>query len=518
MIHHPQTRRRFLQTLGMGLGGGATAWAFPFRSGSPSPAEGPPNVLFIAVDDLNDWVNCLGGRPGIITPNLDRLAKRGVLFTNAHCSSPACCPSRASLMTGISPTTSGVYDNIQDWRESPALKNAVTIPAYFRSRGYRAVGGGKIFHALSWIWKDYGLDQNDPASWDEYFPSKRRQLPEDYWPNENLRRGDREIIGDPMARGNIGKRPSWFFDWAPVDAPDEAMADSKVVEWAISEVQRKHDRPFFQAVGIFKPHIPWYVPKKYFDLYPLEKVTLPEVRGDWGAGLPPAGRAMGEERRAWHRWVVDNNQWKRAVQGYMAGISFADAQLGRLLDALDASPCARNTVIVLWSDHGFHLGERETWEKFTLWEESTRVTFMVVAPGVTPAGGRCGRPVSLLDIYPTLVELAGGKPAPELEGRSLVPLLRNPQAPSDRAVVTTWLDSHAVRSERWRYIRYADGSEELYDHQADPGESINLAGKKEFLDIKAGLAARLPEVKIPYQHGAPPSGDLFGVEKRVDRR
>ncbi len=457
------------------------------------------NVLFIAVDDLNDWANCLGGYPRVLTPNLDRLAQRGVLFTNAHCSSPACNPSRASVMTGIRPSTSGVYRNAQPWRNSPALKNAVTIPEHFRSLGYRVNGGGKIFHALSWIWERYGKDRNDPNIWDEYFPSKQRQMPDAIWPNEDVRLDNGEIKATPIAKGEKGERPPWFFDWSPVNESDKKMADYKVIDWALDELQKKHDRPFFQAVGIFRPHIPWYVPQKYFDMYPLENITLPRLRPDWQEHTPPAGRAIGAERRLWHQWILENGQWKKAIQGYLASISFADAMLGRLLDGLDASPYVDNTIIVLWSDHGFHLGERETWEKFTLWEESTRVALMIVAPGVTKPGSVCQQPVSLLDIYPTLVELSGVKSRPELEGQCLVPLLKNPETSTGRAVVTTWLNHHAVRSRRWRYIRYDDGSEELYDHQNDPDEFANLAAKKEFSAVREELARWLPEVKVPYR-------------------
>jgi len=489
------SRRNFLRTVGLGVAGLPLS-SFAVR---PRQAAGRPNVLFIAVDDLNDWVNCLGGYPGVQTPNLDRLAKRGVLFTNAHCSSPSCNPSRASLLTGIRPTTSGVYENSQIWRDSPVLKNAAAIPQYFRSLGYRVVGGGKIFHGLSWIWARYGRDLNDPACWDEYFPSKTRQIPEEYWPNKDARAENDEIVATPIAGGDKGTRPPWYFDWAPVDMPDEFMSDSKVASWALTELAKKQDRPFFLAVGIFKPHIPWYVPRKYMEMYPLDKVHLPKVKENWREMTPPAGQEIGAERRAWHKWVLDNDQWRRAIQGYLAGISFADAQVGRVLDALDSSPYADNTIIVLWSDNGFHLGERETWEKFTLWEESTRITFMMTVPGVTRPGGECRRAVSLLDIYPTLVELTGQNPGPPLEGTSLVPLLKNPQAPSDRAVVCTWLNGSVVISERWRYIRYGDGSEELYDHESDPDEFFNLASKEESESVKKDLAPWFPEIKIPYK-------------------
>jgi len=453
--------------------------------------KGRPNVLFIAIDDLNDWAHCLGGYKGeIFTPNLDRLAARGVLFTNAHCAAPACNPSRASIMTGMRPSTSGIYYNSPHWRVSPVLKDAVTIPEHFKSHGYSVVGGGKIFHALSWINRNNenaSDGYNDAKCWDEYYPSKIKAMPRALWPKEV-----------PVAKGDIGRRPPWFFDWAALDEPDSKMADYKVADWAIGELQEEHNKPFFQAVGIFRPHIPWYVPCKYFDLYPLDKIVLPRVREDWKKYLPPAGQNMGSVRRQWHRWVVENKEWKKAVQGYLASVSFADAQLGRVLDCFDASGYANNTIIVLWSDHGFHLGERETWEKFTLWEESTRVTFIMVVPELTKPGAWCGRPVSLLDIYPTLIELCGLKGKPELEGQSLMPLLRDPNAPRKEPAITTYgPNNHTVRTERWRYIRYVNGDEELYDHKNDPDEYTNLADKKKYEPIKKKLAVWLPTVNVP---------------------
>ena len=474
---------------------------------SCSTAEAPkPNVLFIAVDDMNDWIGCLGGYPGEVhTPNLDRLAARGVLFTNAHCTAPACNPSRASLLTGVRPSTSGVYMNADNWRASPALKDAVTLPAYFRSQGYRTTGGGKIFHALSWINHGYGQDRNDVTAWDDYYPSLDRQMPDTRFPE-----GVQKIPKDSfwsykwprIAKGKGLKsefRPPYFMDWAPFPPSEEKFADEKVIDWAVAELAKQHDRPFFQAVGIFRPHIPWYVPREYFDLYPLDDVHLPAERPDWRNNLPESGQEMGQLRRRWHQWIAANDEWKKAVQGYLASISFTDAQLGRLLDALDASPHAGNTIIVLWSDHGFHLGERETWEKFTLWEESTRVPLMVVAPGVTTAGAKCSRPVSLLDIYPTLVDLAGLPPvAEQLEGTSLTPWLRDVSFPKEAPAITTYEgDNHAVRTERWRYIRYQDGSEELYDHESDPGEFTNLAGRPDYEDVKKRLAVWIPKDVAP---------------------
>lgn len=426
------------------------------------PEAARPNVLFIAVDDLNDWVASLGGHPHARTPAIDRLAARGVLFERAYCSAPACNPSRASLLAGLRPTTTGVYHNNQPWR--PAMPDAVTLPRRFLDAGYSVAGGGKIFHG----------GQNDPASWEEYFPQPRDPLP-----------GGRPLSGIPRTA---------HFDWGPVDVEDEAMGDHKVVDWAIEYLARPHAKPFFLAVGIYRPHLPWYVPPCHFEPFPPEEVALPKVQGDDLEDVPEAGRRMARMRD--HRRVTESGNWHRAVSGYLASMAFADAMVGRLLEALDAGPHARNTVIVLWGDHGWHLGEKKHWRKFALWEEATRVPLIIVRPGMESAGRRCRRTVSLLDLYPTLVELAGIEAPPELEGRSLVSLLDDPETSWDRPVLTTHgRGNHAVRDERWRYIRYADGSEELYDHERDPMEWRNLAAQPEHAALKRRLAEWIPETE-----------------------
>ena len=383
---------RLIALLTVGLAFSATAFAE-----EKSPEN--PNVLFIAVDDLNDWTNCMGGRKGVHTPNLDRLAARGMLFTNAHCAAPACNPSRVAIMTGVAPASSGVYNNSQEWRQSPRLADAVTMPEHFRAGGYTAFGCGKIFHALSWITDGYGKQQNEAGLWDYYWPSATTPMPDPQWPKaaRAKRTPNGYLHSKPIAVGkSIEGRPSHFFDWAPDDQPESGTADYKVVSWAAGELAKKRDKPFFQAVGIFRPHIPWYVPSKYFDLYPEEDVFLPKVKEDDLDDVPAIGQRS--IRKRWHRWVVENDEWRPAVRGYLASISFADAQVGRLLDALDASPHAKNTIVVLWSDHGMHIGEKQQWEKFTLFEESTRVPLMFIVPGVTKPGSICDRPVNLLDV------------------------------------------------------------------------------------------------------------------------
>ncbi len=435
-----------------------------------------PDVLFIAIDDLNDWIGKLHGHPQTLTPNIDRLADRGVLFTNAHCAAPACNPSRASLMTSIAPYRSGVYVNSQPWK--PMLKDKVTLSQHFMQHGYRAIGSGKIYHGR----------YPDPDSWDEYWPSQTKNRPGDPRPNV------KSVSGLNMSH----------FDWGPVDADDAEMGDTLVVDWVIKQLQTKHDKPRFLACGIFRPHLPWYVPRKYFDQFPVEQIQLPAHRDDDLDDIPPAGVKMASPARD-HAAVIKHDQWHAAVQGYLASISYADGQVGRLIDALDASPNAKNTVVVLWTDHGWHLGEKKHWRKFSLWEEATRTPLIFVAPRGTPrlsqgttAGTHIDKPVSLLDIYPTLVDLCGLPPRDGLSGQSLVPLLADPNAPWQRPAITTHgRMNHAIRSDRWRYIHYADGSEELYDHQTDPMEYTNLAEKPEYEEVKNKLSAWLPEQNAP---------------------
>jgi arylsulfatase A-like enzyme len=452
-------RREFLATATLGA------------SLTPARAAERTNVLFIAIDDLNDWIGCLGGNPDVKTPNLDRLASRGMLFTNAHCAAPLCNPSRAALMFGVRPSTSGIYTNSQPPRKSPALSNAVSLAQHFMANGYRVAGAGKIFHG----------GYPDPQSWHEYFPSQKQTKPSDPVP--------------PKTPAN-GIEGTAHFDWGPLAVSDKEMGDFKVVDWVSRELHRKHDRPFFLACGLFRPHLPWYVPHKYFDMYPLGRLTLPKVNNDDLDDVPPLGRKMARPNGD-HKSVIDHDQWRQAVQGYLASISFADAQVGRLMEAFDNSPYAKNTTIVLWSDHGWHLGEKLHWRKFSLWEEATHNVLMVVSPGRTKAGGRCARTVSLMDIYPTLIETCG-LPKREVDGNSLVPLLENPAAQWRNAALTTYgRNNHSIRTEEWRYIRYNDGSEELYDRRKDPLEWDNLAAKPDFKDAKAQLARWLPNVNAP---------------------
>jgi arylsulfatase A-like enzyme len=470
------TRRGFLKDTGTMLGAAAALPLLTFAG--EQAGRGKPNVLFLAIDDLNDWVGCLGGHPDVKTPNLDRLALQGTVFTHTYCSAPACNPSRASLMTGIQPARSGMYVNRQDWRKNPKLSKAVTLPQHFMANGYTSLGSGKIYHG----------GQPHPQSWDEYWPSQTRARPPDPQPPRK-----------PWHGGGAARRQ---FDWGPLDIKDGEMGDAKVADWVIKQLQRRHNKPFFLACGIYRPHLPWYVPKKYFDLYPLDRITLPNVKEDDLDDVPPAGRKMARPKGD-HKRIVDHNQWRRAVQGYLASISFADACVGRVLDALEASVHRENTMVVLWSDHGWHLGEKLHWRKFALWEEATRNGMIFAGAGIK-AGQRCSTPVGLIDIYPTLIDLCGLKPKQGLDGLSLAPLLDNPQAGWERPALTTYrFKNHAVRSRQWRYIQYRDGSEELYDHSEDELEWNNLAGNAEYDHIKKQLQKWFPEVNTKNENGKP---------------
>lgn len=458
------------------------SWAAAAKAGAVEQVPERPNVLFLAVDDMKDWVNCLGGYRGKVeTPNIDRLARRGTLFTNAHCASPKCAPSRAALLTGLRPSTSGLYDNGHWWL--PNLPDIVTLPNHFRQHGYLAVGAGKIFH--------HTAGNHPPNQWSRFF---RLTFTEDPW-----FRGVK--LNYPWS--NHAPYPDGFpfsgvdglgheNDWGSLAIGEQDYDDEKTVDYAIRFLQQPHDRPFFLACGLFRPHLPWYVPSRFFDHYALDEIVLPEVNRDDLNDVPAAGKRFALSRRSDLETIKRAGKWKHAVRAYLASITCADDRIGRVLNALETRDDAANTIVVLWSDHGWHLGEKQHWHKSTLWEEATRVPLIIVAPGFP--SGICDRPVSLLDLFPTLNELANMSSIDRHDGVSLVPLLRDPQSSWERpAVIEYKRGNAAVRSQRYRYIRYSDGGEELYDHQNDPNEWQNLAARKDMADVKRELNRWFPE-------------------------
>lgn len=450
------------------------AFALGLIVASVGQTEERPNILFIAVDDLNNWVGPFGRNPQTKTPNIDRLAERGVLFTNAHCAAPACNPSRAALLTGKRPSTTGVYLNGIPFRSAITAEESLFF--HLKKSGYETLAMGKIWHGgigFPKQWTRTGGNENDLAT-----PSSV---------------DDRSIDG---------------IRFGVLRGEDDAINDTHTANFGIAELTKDHASPFALALGFHKPHMPWNVPQKYFDLHPLDGIELPPTKEGDLDDVPAAGIQMAKPKGD-HAAVLQSGRWKEAVQAYLAAISYVDGQIGRVLDALDASPHRDNTIVVLWGDHGWHLGEKEHWRKFALWEEATRAPLIWVVPGLTKPKTQSDHPVELISIFPTLLELTQTPVPGDIDARSIRPLLANPGIEWDRAAVTTHgKGNHAVRDQRWRYIRYADGSEELYDHQTDPYEWTNLASSADHKEIISRLVHHLPSVNVePADRRAPFGND-----------
>ena len=448
--------------------------------------EKKPDILFIAIDDMNDWTTLFDKNNPIKTPNLERLAARGMLFSRAYCVVPACGPSRAALLMGYRPETTGLFENTVPTVKLETLPDAVSLPQYFRNNGYTAKGTGKVFHHTG---RDRGDDpRGTEQSWDHFRKMGRTTSPH----LNGFTKPDG--ITKPVGKDRLA---GMAFDWGEI-SDDVRQGDEDVFDYVAQRMEEKRDKPMFLAAGIFRPHLPFYASKEFFDMYPLDQVVMPPMPANDLDDVPAIGRKMAAKEDFIYEETTryqppDVRSLERMVQSYQAASSYTDSMVGRLLDKLDASGRADNTIIVLWSDHGYHLGDKTSAVKFTLWEKATRVPFIIVAPGVTKPGSRCETPVSLLDIYPTLLELAGLPPKGDNDGVSLVSLLKDPKAEWTRpAIMTMGEGNHAVRSERWRYIRYSDGTEELYDHSKDPWEWTNQAGNPKHKDVIAAHRKWLP--------------------------
>ncbi len=443
-----------------------------------------PNILFIAMDDMNDWIGCLQTNAQVVTPNIDRLAGRGTLFANAHAQAPICNPSRSSLLLGLRPSTTGIYALAPDMRKNPGTAGAISLPQYLSAQGYRTLGAGKIFH---------------------YFPAE--QLKNEF---QEIGPETHVVPRDTKIQSAEGLEKMSWIDWGPDEHAGSIASDQAIAEWGVSKLKSlsgsADDRPFFLAIGFHLPHVPLYVPEKWFDLYPDEDaIQLPPAPPGDLDDVPKLARYLHwkipEPTLA---WLQENGQWRSLVRAYLAAISFTDAQVGRVLDELKSSGLEDDTIVVLWSDHGWHLGEKELTGKTTLWERSTHVPLIFAGPGIA-AGGRVKRAVELLDIYPTLVEMAGLPRRAELEGLTLTPLLKDDMAPRARPAISTYnMGNHAIRTERWRYIRYVDGTEELYDHERDPYEWVNLAAKPDHAGTIRDLRKWLPA-----RNAAPAPGSAY---------
>lgn len=470
------------------------------------------NVLLIAVDDLNDWIGCLDGHPQAHTPNMDRLANRGILFRNAHCTSPACNPSRAIVFSGKMPWKTGVWSNKSRklFQQQP---DAQVLPRAFSDAGYTTLGTGKLMHSSGTA---------NRVMFDHHFNPEQRWSP---FTREQVRYIEAELPSKgsdnprhlidingidpvvlPLNRMPSDRSPDVTegesFDWGPLDVPDSTMGDTQITDWAIERLKAGFDdKPFFMGVGFYRPHIPLFAPARYFKRFEGVDIELPPHAQDDLNDLSDVAKRWAIEpvTAGLHSTVVKHGQWEEAVKAYLACTTFVDHQVGRLLDAVDAGQFGDNTVIVLFSDHGWHLGEKQHWGKWTGWERSTRVPLIVVPPKslsgrFADGGSSCHRPVSLIDLYPTLTELCGVTEPDGLDGQSLVPLLRDPSQLTGRKVVTVFNPGNVtIRTEQWRYIHYADGNEELYEVKRDPNERNNLSGDPDRASILKAFRSDLPK-------------------------
>ena len=493
------TRRKFINRAGLASLGLLAPGCGIFSGNNKQQ----PNVLMISIDDLNNWIEPLGGHPQAQTPNLQQFADKSVNFTNAYCASPSCCPSRTALMTGTHPHVTGVYENRQIWRH--VLPNELTLPEYFKQAGYWTAGAGKIYHN----------NMPDPKSWNEYYPSKIKHMPDYYLPeydsnskSKYFKKMDNEIRED-NPKGITFNMPVFekmyvAFDFEPLPFKTEQTGDYSSVKWISDQFGRDHDKPFFLACGIYRPHLPWYVPQEFFDKFPLDQIQLPNIYKDDLHDLPELAKGTAQ-RGNYHKNVVKAGLWKKAVQGYLASICYADHLVGQLLKSLEESKYADNTIVVIYSDHGWQLGEKEHWRKFALWENVINSVCMIKVPkNITgfsdiKNGSSCNKNISLVDIFPTLTELCRLPQKNGITGKSLVPLLSNPDKEWSRPVITALNDNHySVIQDQWHYINYDGTEEELYNLNEDPNEWYNLAADESLKEIKQKLNALIPKDRHAY--------------------
>ena len=436
-----------------------------------------PNVLFIAVDDLNNMIGPIDNFSNIKTPNFDRLAEMGVTFTNAHVQAPLCGPSRASIMTGLRPSTTGIYgmtpDNEIRREGNPATKDITFLPEYFQQNGYHTMGIGKLFH----IHAPKNVFQESGGRVKGFGP----------YPKERF-------VWNGFGKGIKGKHGRTSTDWGAFPENDTLMPDHQSVNWVKERLQKSYEKPFFMGLGFLRVHVPLYVPQKWFDLYPLDKIETPPYKSDDLNDIPNIGLQINDlPMMPSTEWAKESGEWKKIVQAYLACVSYVDYELGRVLDALESSKHADNTIIVLWSDHGYRLGEKGTFAKHALWETATKAPLLFAGPNL-PKGKKITAPVEMLSVYPTLLELSGLPAYKRNEGKSLVTMMQKDEGLQDAYALTTFaMNNHAIKKDGYRYIRYEDGTEEFYDHSKDPNEWYNEASNPKYKSKLATLKALLPK-------------------------
>ena len=458
-----------------------------------------PNVLFISVDDLNNWISPIMGFSNAITPNFDRLAAQGVTFTNAHVQAPLCGPSRASVMTGLRPSTTGIYGMTSDNKirrpGNPTTKDITFLPEYFENNGYHTMGIGKLFHihAPDSLFNESGGREKGFGP----YPEKR-------------------LVWDGFGKGIRGTHGRTSTDWGAFPEQDSLMPDHKSVDWVVKRLNRTYDKPFFMGLGFLRVHVPLYVPQKWFDLYPLGEIQTPPYFPDDLNDIPPVGRMINDlPMMPSTAWAKESGEWKKIVQAYLACISYVDYELGRVLDALENSTHANNTVVVLWSDHGYRLGEKGTFAKHALWETATKAPLMFAGPNV-PKGKKIDTPVEMLSIYPTLLELSGLPAYSRNEGNSLVNMMQHDVDTSDAYALTTFgMNNHAVKTNNYRYIQYEDGTEEFYDHNTDPNEWTNEASNPKYKEQIAVMKKYLPRVNSKWDEASSYTFQPYFVEQKA---
>ncbi len=438
-------------------------------AGNPVYSQGKMNVLFISADDMNNDLGCFGS-PLVKSPNIDRLASQGVAFSNAYVQFPLCSPSRSSILTGLRPDSTKVFDLQYHFRQG--LPDVVTLPQMFMKNGYYVARVGKVFHyGNPGDIGTNGLD--DKASWMERINPAGLD-------KTSL---ELDVVNYTPSHKGLGASMAYYSD---KNGTDEAHTDGKVVDEAIKLLKKHKDKPFFIAAGFYKPHCPWITPSKYFDMYNMEQMKLPPINEETPKNYPELALAS---TRPWPYFGLNTQQARECKLAYYAAISFVDAQVGRLLNAVDSLGLRDNTIIVFWSDHGYQLGEHGLWFKQSLFEEASKSPLIIAVPGAKPAGKTCHRIVEFVDIYPTLAELTGLTPPSDLQGYSLFPLLQNPESawehPAFTQVQRGKVPGHTIRTEQWRYTEWDFGKmgTELYNESIDPNELHNLVADQKYSKV-----------------------------------